>query len=469
MIRRVLPVAALMIISTVTVAQADVKFSRDIAPILIANCIGCHGERSNAGSFRAHNYQSLMRAGRSGLPSIVPGQPEKSNMLKLLLSTSPTDRMPSNDDPLKPAQLAAITTWIKEGAKFDGSDPAANLKSLVGPRQFPAAPATYRTTVPVLAIAFVPGSTDVALGGYNEVTIWNSTSGALKRRIDHLPQRIQALTFTRDGKSLLVTGGVPGEYGETSLVNMQSGERSVISDALPDIALAAAFSPDEKTVAVGGADASVTLYEVATHKRIWSNKVHSDWVTSLSFSPDGHFLASASKDMTIKIYEVANGSLFTTYSGHNRQIGKYRGAAPVWAVRFAPDEQIAYSAGGGKWIQVWDPVKARDETGDAGDMEERFAKQGHARYYETGFEHEVFALAISGPFLFASSADGLVKQFELKTGTEIRKYPGHQDWVFGLATDAASGRMASGSYDGEVRIWDTKTGQLVVKFIAKPA
>ena len=78
-----------------------------------------------------------MRSGKSGLPTIVAGHPEKSNLLKLVLSTSPTDRMPSNDDPLKPAQLTAITTWIKEGAKFDGADPTASLKSLVGARQFP--------------------------------------------------------------------------------------------------------------------------------------------------------------------------------------------------------------------------------------------------------------------------------------------------------------------------------------------
>ena len=70
--------------------------------------------------------------------------------------------------------------------------------------------------------------------------------------------------------------------------------------------------------------------------------------------------------------------------------------------------------------------------------------------------------------VFAASADGLVKQFDLATLTEVRPYAGHHDWVYALDYDAAESRLATGGYDGEVRIWDTTTGTCLATFTAAP-
>jgi WD40 repeat protein len=235
-----------------------------------------------------------------------------------------------------------------------------------------------------------------------------------------------------------------------------------------DLMMAVAYSQDAKLAAVGGADGGVRVFAMETGKRLWSSRVHSDWVTSVSFSPDGRFLASASKDMTVKVYEVRDGTLYTTYSGHNRQIGRYKGASPVFAVRFEPEGHLAVSAGGGKWIQLWDPLIAKEEAGDAGDMEERFAKAGHARYVEHGFTRDVYALALRGKLAFAASADGLVKQIDLASGKEIRSYAGLTDWAFGLDYDPASKRVAAGSSSGEIRVWDAETGNVIAAFKNQP-
>ncbi len=103
--------------------------------------------------------------------------------------------------------------------------------------------------------------------------------------------------------------------------------------------------------------------------------------------------------MTVKVYEAQSGTLFTTYGGHNRQIGQYKGQAPVYGVQFEKGTPLAVSAGGGKWLQLWDPIKAAEENGTAADMEDRFSKQGSARYIEHGFDAEVFAFwcAVTSP------------------------------------------------------------------------
>ena len=449
-------------------AQANVSFSHDIAPILLKRCTGCHGERTNQGGYRAHNFQSLLKPGASGLAPIVAGKPTESLLFQRIVTRIKPIRMPKSDDPLSPAQVELLRRWIAEGAQYDAADKAAPLKSLLGPRQHPDSPTVYRAAVPVMAVAFAPGGKEIAVGGYYEVTVWNVETGALVRRWQHLPERIQALAFSRDGKELLVAGGTPGEYGELAVVDTATGLRSKVLDTFNDIVLAAVFSPDGRRIAAGSADAALRVYDAPTGKRIWTTGVHSDWVTGVSFSYDGQFLASSSRDMTVKVYEADTGSLYTTYNGHNRQIGKYQGHAPVYAVQFAQDSLLAYSAGGGQWIQVWNPVQVKAESGDAGDMEERFAKQSHTQYLPHGFAKEVFGLLVHGDQVFATAADGTVKQFDAKTLTGIHTFSGHTDWVFALDYDAPNHRLITGAYNGEVRVWDTRTGQSLLSFLAQP-
>ena len=463
-----LMVLMLLLITVRPPVAAGTSFTRDIAPILLRKCTGCHGERSNLGGYRAHSFDALMKAGASGLPTIVPGKPESSRLYQLITSKAESLRMPKSDNVLAPEQIERIRRWIGEGARFDGTDRSASLKTLLGPRVHPAAPANYRVPAPVLALAFLPGGEQIAIGGYNEVVIWNTLTGTPVRHIGNMPQRIQAISLSRDGKSMLVAGGTPGEYGEVSQVGLERGSRPRVLDTWPDACLAAVYSPDGSRIAAGGADNTIRVYDAATGKRLWTSGVHSDWVTSVSFSGDGRFVASASRDMTVKVNEAATGELFTTYSGHNRQIGQYAEHAPVYAVRTGPDGSTFLSAGAGKWMQKWDPVKAKAESGDAGDMEERFSKQSHAAHIAHGFSHEVLALCIRSGQMFAASADGIVKQFDLASLSEIRGYKADPEWLFALDDDPSSGRVAAGSYSGQVHVWDTTTGKLIVEFLNQP-
>jgi WD40 repeat protein len=66
-----------------------------------------------------------------------------------------------------------------------------------------------------------------------------------------------------------------------------------------------ALSPDGKTLAVGYADGSITLWRAETGQRVGDSlKGHSEEVVDLAFSPDGEMLASASLDNTIGLWDV---------------------------------------------------------------------------------------------------------------------------------------------------------------------
>src|SRR5262245_17909184 len=61
--------------------EAGLKFSRDIAPIIVGNCIGCHNEKAMAknGKLNLTSFETLKKGGADG-EIVEPGKPEESHL-----------------------------------------------------------------------------------------------------------------------------------------------------------------------------------------------------------------------------------------------------------------------------------------------------------------------------------------------------------------------------------------------------
>lgn len=111
---------SLAIISLTLTAHGKVDFASEIRPILNENCVACHGGVKEAGGVSFIYREQALGKGESGLPVIVPGQPDTSEMMRRILSDDPEDVMPKPEHgpPLKPAQTDLIRQWITEGAEW---------------------------------------------------------------------------------------------------------------------------------------------------------------------------------------------------------------------------------------------------------------------------------------------------------------------------------------------------------------
>ena len=99
--------------------ETPVTFAKDIQPILAGSCWNCHGDTVQLSKFDLRTRDSALKGGEHG-SDIVPGNAEQSRMYRRVAGLEKPS-MPAQGAPLTAAQVAAVKTWINEGAKFDAA------------------------------------------------------------------------------------------------------------------------------------------------------------------------------------------------------------------------------------------------------------------------------------------------------------------------------------------------------------
>lgn len=113
----------------------SVQFIRDLAEVVVANCIECHGGRQPSARLNLTTFAGLLQGGNSGA-LWTPGMPERSLIVQKLRGTASNGaRMPLQRPPLPDEIIARFETWIREGAAFDGEDQNQPLELAVRIRQ----------------------------------------------------------------------------------------------------------------------------------------------------------------------------------------------------------------------------------------------------------------------------------------------------------------------------------------------
>ena len=100
----------------------QIRFNRDIRPILAETCFHCHGADpgSRKGKFRLDREEGFFTARDDG-PPVVRGKPEASNLYKRITATDPEEVMPppKEQHTLKPDEIQRIKLWIAQGAQWE--------------------------------------------------------------------------------------------------------------------------------------------------------------------------------------------------------------------------------------------------------------------------------------------------------------------------------------------------------------
>lgn len=90
-------------------------FEKDVAPILKAHCISCHGANNPPAGLSLTSGANLLKA-----KVVVPGDSENSRIVRRLRGLDGKPSMPMGFAPLSAAQIQTVRDWIDAGASIEG-------------------------------------------------------------------------------------------------------------------------------------------------------------------------------------------------------------------------------------------------------------------------------------------------------------------------------------------------------------
>jgi WD40 repeat protein len=207
---------------------------------------------------------------------------------------------------------------------------------------------------PLTALAVAPDDKTLLVGSQAGVLVRGPNDKAGRKlavKLDH----VLCLKFSPDGKTLAIGGGSPAEAGGVELWAWPDekllGKLEGHTDLVHDIA----WFPDGKTLATASADRTVKLWSVAACKCDATLTGHSGAVLCLAAFADGKTLCSGSTDQTIRVWNVADGKLL-------RSLDNHLGAVHALALRpggKADAPVTLASAGADATVRVWQPAVGR--------------------------------------------------------------------------------------------------------------
>src|SRR5258708_11642951 len=107
------------------------EFSKDIAPIFAANCIGCHASVVKMGSLDLDTMEGIRTGGNNGTV-LVPGDSSASR-LYLMVAGKMAPAMPLSGKSLAAGEVETIRKWIDAGAKAGEPIKVSTLNTTVTP------------------------------------------------------------------------------------------------------------------------------------------------------------------------------------------------------------------------------------------------------------------------------------------------------------------------------------------------
>jgi WD40 repeat protein/transcriptional regulator with XRE-family HTH domain len=357
-----------------------------------------------------------------------------------------------------------------------GTDSTVRLWSLSSVAQREGMPGIQEETGTVRPVAVLKGHTRgvhgvalsadgqlLATGNFDgRVLLWETSTGRPTATLLGHAGGVRGVALSADGR-LLASGGTDGTL---RLWESTTGHALAALQGHKGGILGVALSADGRLVASGGTDGTVRSWDARTGDALAAVQGHTGTVRSVALSANGECLASGGEDGTLRLWEASTGvPLATMQQGHT---------GAVWAVTLSADGRLVASGGEDGTVRLWSLTGVAGREGMPGIQEE--SSTGALLATLQGHTGGVLGVTLSADGLLVASGsfDGTVRlwsltgvagregmpgiQEESSTGALLATLKGHTGGVRGVALSADRRLLATGGYDGTARLWEVSTG-----------
>lgn len=234
-----------------------------------------------------------------------------------------------------------------------------------------------------------------------------------------------------------------------------------------------AFSPDGRHIATSSSRSAALLWDAQSRTlvRAIGQNPSAELARSLVFSPDGTRLLTAASAGPPRLWDVASGAELAPLGSEPTGAGAADWAGDLIALGFDRGKVGLWSAASGALVRTLgahDPgefVRAARFSPGA----DRLATAASSlRIWETGTGRllaecrrsvDVLAWHPEGARIASGSEDGVVRVWEAASGRELVTMRGHEGAVRSLAFAPDGARLFTGGVDRTARLWDPVTGE----------
>ena len=311
----------------------------------------------------------------------------------------------------------------------------------------------------VTSVSFSPDGKTLASGSAdNTIRFWDIETGTHVKTFKESEVNVTQISFSPNGQFILSWG--KGNI-QILLWDVETGEYNQVDDQTKR-RISVCFSPDGNMIAAAHRNHTIDFFDLTTgeHKKRIAGNTFDDLRYSIGvfpdvvLSPDGSKCVSMNNDKSLKLCDISTGQvkLLTSHTPENKYIRLNR-------LLFSSDSRKLVGMYSNGYIRLWDANTGKELYVAKG---KRSSEKNHASEEHFYLDAPTLGLAFSPDSQILASArlNHSIHLWDTTSGNLRHSLDGHTGRIGSLSFSSNGRTLVSASHDGTLRLWNAITGEL---------